>query len=311
MRNQLGKDLYDGLVAFYYSSGSGSGSGESRFAGLLPYVQRPLANLALAEYVDVGQLEIETAGVRVNTSDGHKSAYSWQVENVQNYFLKHGWDAIEQLLQYLEEHLATFPEWRQSEGFTISREHFIQTTAEFSKYVKIAGSRRTFQALWPFMWEAQETQIRAQLGTDYFIELQERFRSVQEGSGSGAGDGTGNQLNADDRAVLDLLRPALAHLTIAEAVASLPLMISAEGIHLTTKMGTTENAQEKKKAPENLMRATQRRHETTGKGWLKKLKSYLNKNASSTRYTTYFESDAYTDTSTTQDSDDLTVCSML
>lgn len=247
--------------------------------GLLRLVQEAVANLASLEYLVVNQVQISDQGIRLAVD---KTAFQWQIKDLQAYFRRKGYNALEEVLAYLEEHVADFPAWASSPAATQARELFIASASEFSRHYDIAGSRLTYVALLATIRKVERFQLEAVLSEGYFDELKAQLAL-----------GT---VSADNALVLDrYLRPALAHLVVAKAVPEVGLTFNGAALELNVYRFDDANTKEADANLDSLIGLKISQAAADAQVYLTKLRRYLNAQASPTRYATYFASPAYTD----------------
>lgn len=250
--------------------------------GLLRLVQEAVANLAALEYLVLNQVQISTSGVHIFSDAAKKTAFQWQIKDLQAYFRRKGYNALEEVLTYLEEHVDSFAGWASSLAATQSRELFIASAAEFSTHYDIAGSRLTYNALLATMRKVERFQLKAVLSSGYFEELKTQLRA-----------GT---VSSDNAYVLDeYLRPALAHLVVAKAVPEVGLTFNGAALELNVYRFDDANQKEADASLDGLLTKKIAQAEADAQVYLTDLRNYLNRQASDTRYATYFNSSAYTD----------------
>lgn len=241
---------------------------------LLERVQAALANLALAQYADIGQVAISDAGFQINVQDAVKTAFAWQIEGVKGYFLRNGYNALEKLLRFLEENRAAYPLWVNSEAYTIFKSHLINSSSEFSGYCDIGDSRRTFLALRPIMRTVEQLTVAPQITPGLYAQVLDEIR-------------TGAALSEPAGTLLELLRPAVAHLVIAEAIPVLPLEITAGGVVVNELL--TAEGMAKRLAPGSMLQERKAQAHATGMRYLASAVEYLKASATESRYKSFYD----------------------
>ena len=187
---------------------------------LLPYLRRPLCQLAFAQYLPFAEVQLADDGITVSASTERKPATERQIIALRKTLLESGWKSLENLLAYLDFHQVDFPAYvtfRDAQQLSL-----LPTAGEFTKYYQIFGSRLTYQALKP---------TADLLETDVLIPL--------------LGDRWPGILTSTDIADRTLCRHArtwLATKTIAEAIPSLAIEVSGNGlkVHYTASIDNIE-----------------------------------------------------------------------
>jgi hypothetical protein len=270
LRPALGSDFFDELLL-------DTSSEAARLRELLAF---SLANLTMVSFLDVAQVQISGAGVQIISGEREKTAFQWQINALKTNLGRKGFNGLEKALGYLEQHAADFPTWVASETAQRSREQFISSASEFSTYYNISNARLTFQALASLLRKTERFRLEPAVGTDFFDELKQQLR-----------DKVLTPENAD--LVTDYLRPALAHLTMAQAIGELGFSLNGTALELNVYRPDDSNSKESDPGLTQLldMKAGQALHD--GERYLRRLVTHLNATASALRYPTYFASPAY------------------
>jgi hypothetical protein len=248
--------------------------------GLLRLVQEALANLGLLGYLPLNQLQISDGGVYLLS--GGKQPFQWQINELKANLRSKGYNALEAVLAYLDEHAADFPAWATSTAAVQARELLIPSAAEFTRHYNIGGSRLTYQAFLAIIRKVERFQLEAVLSADYLRELKAQL--------------VAGTLTPDNQDVLeDYLRPALAHLVVAKAIGEVGLSFNGPAIELNIYRPDTANEREADAGLDALLRLKASQAEVDAQGYLTKLRRHLNRFSSGSRYATYFNSSAYVD----------------
>jgi hypothetical protein len=252
LRPALGAEFYDELL-----------EATSNEAERLRYLlASSLANLTMVSFIDDAQVQISGSGVQIISTDREKTAFPWQIANLKVNYSRKGNNGLEKALAYLEAHTADFPSWAASDVAKKTRGFFITSATTFSESYNISNARLTFQALASLLRKTERFRLAPVLGEEFFDELKQQLR-----------DGA---VTAENEKLLDdYLRPALAHLVMAQAIGEL-------GFSKESDPGLTQLLE---------MKADQATDD--GEHYLRKLTKHLNTTASETRYATYFHSAAY------------------
>lgn len=229
IKRLLGTAQYNELVEFYNSgsgsgigSGSGSGLGEqiassAKLTELLEMVQLPLINLACYLGFDLLVTKVSNQGAYRTETDKQKGLYQYQEVSLRNTFKASGFDALDDLLAYLEENKDDFPNWKNSSEYTSTKLYLINSTAEFDEIYPINESRLVFMILQKFMRLVENAEIVALLGRELFNEIKLQIS---------AGD-----LSAANEIILIHLKTALAFLTVSRAANEMGVTWSDKGLY--------------------------------------------------------------------------------
>jgi hypothetical protein len=249
-------------------------------AELLRLVQAPIARLAVAAGLTAHQARIDGTGVHIMSTETSKTAFQWQVDELRATNREKGWSDLDLLVQWLEEnHESTtqLQAWASSAAGQRHRRELFTCTADFHEYENILEARRTFLALAPIRRRLEDFSLAPVLSEAFLFELRDQVRT--------------RALTSDNENLLrSYVYPALASLTIGHAVTELRLRLAGEGVALS------HEAQAKPIDP-GLQRLLKDKVEDSiqnGVRYLGRLRDYLDRTASTTRFATYFSSSAYT-----------------
>jgi len=275
----LGQAQYDALNDAYNAD-----TMSDEQTDLLASVQLPLAQFSFLLYMPTGNIVITNDGFKQSQSDTLQQATKWSYEKLERSYEELAFSGIESLLAFLETNITDYPLWSASSNYTIFKEFFIQTALEFSKYVPINDSRRTFLALKSQMLDVESNEIMGSLGMDYYLELKTKIV-----------DGT---LDADDAKLMKFIKPAIAKMTLGKGLMSLTVAIDNTGVSLyNAGSSPADTAQPREPAAMDRLSVLAAPFLTSANNYLGQLRIYLNKNASDSLYPTYYASSAYLDPS--------------
>lgn len=275
IQKHLSDALYLDLVGKY-----NAGTLSAIEAKLHSIAQNVITNIGLGLNVDIKQISYSDSGLQRREDAESKTAYQYQKNDLQRYFLTRGYNAIETMLEYLENNTATFTTWVNSPAYTISKTLLINSATEFSKHYDIKNSRRTFLSLQHIISNVETFEIEDVISTDLFDEIKGQILS-----------GT---LSEDNTILLDkYVNKALAYLSISKALTEFVVNIDHSGIYISESNSAQSSKAEKKTPPDHLREA--KKHDTyrTGMAYLDKAAEFLNKKASEIKYAAYFNSEKY------------------
>lgn len=261
----------------------------AKYQTLLPYVQEALAHFAYAKWSHGGHTTISDRGTTKRSTESESMVWQWQLKDLQdNHLLRHGFDALDWLLEYLETNKATYTDWAgDTSAYTINKKYFINNIDQFEEYYNLQGSRRAFKALFPIMRHVEEFTITEHIGETFYNTLKTAIANASI---------TGDNLTV----VQNYIRPAVAYLTIAQAADQHAAFINQEGIFIFN-IESGEGNNKTQLYSEEAIKRVKTKAEENGKAWLKKLSDYLNANASDSKFSDYFDSDLYVSPTATTD----------
>jgi hypothetical protein len=254
---------------------------------LLELVQIALANLAYASQVTVAQLQIDDAGIRIASDENNKTAFQWQINDLREYLSNTGHAALEEVLSFLDENRAEFPSYVQSEAYKANRTLLLNSARDFSRYYNIGGSRRTFLALVAIIDRLEVLTLEPALSPAFCAALRAEIQ-------------TGTVAPATE-SVLRLLHPALAHLSMSQAIGELSFNLNGGALELQVYRADNANGKESDPGLTELLALKRTQALDVGREYLRTLVAFLNANASADRYAEFFTSNCYVSPTPTPD----------
>lgn len=200
---------------------------------LLPYCQEALAYLAFEKYIPIGNVNISDAGIHIQVNENSKQAFNWQVTDVRSALEDEGYNKLQTLLEFLWANKASYTEWANSTNATAYRSHFINSATEYNQYVDIKSSFKTFSLLRPSIKKVEDLQIKPILESWANGKHAELLAAIAQGT----------ELTGNDFTVYQLIKPALAHLSMAHAVQAQSLSVNSMGVVQSSIQGTDQREQ--------------------------------------------------------------------
>jgi hypothetical protein len=165
----LGNNLYDELEEFYLEPPEGELTEvQLSVQSLLTRVQHAIVHLGYFLGFDFLNISVSDMGFSRLESDRAKSLYKYQEDNLREYFRNSGFNALDDILVFLEENIAHFGEFKASPSWTVFRQSFIPTARVFNEICFINNSRLTFLRMRPHMSHVEETRVLPILGQEIF-----------------------------------------------------------------------------------------------------------------------------------------------
>ena len=247
---------------------------EEPFLAAITLLRKPLALYALYLGIDEFAVSITSQGIQVVENDTHKPAPQYKVQNLKETWMRRAHTLLDLALLHLEANASDFPTFSPS-----NPDLFIKSASEFNKYVDIRSSRRVFLTLIPTIRSVESKYIKHTLSNSYFDSLKQ---AVQASS----------SLSNDDQAVMNLIQPALAHLTMARALQEISIDILDWGI-FANAASTFTNLQTKQTSNKDRISVMIEANLKDGEAELKELQEYLDTNSTASKYSQYFNSDRF------------------
>ena len=243
-------------------------------AKLLEMVRKPLALYALWLGADEFGVSVSSQGIQVIETPTHKTAPQYRVQNLKENWIRRANTALDLVLKFLDEHREDYPAYICQDA-----DLFIRNTLEFNSEVDIRESRRVFVALKPVIRSVERKYIRPALSSELFDELKQVLLSNSE-------------MSKEQKALMDQIRPALAHLTISRALIEISIDVLDWGI-FDTAGNTFANVSSKQASNKDRISIMAEANQRDGEAELKALQQLLDETASETVYPLYFHSSRY------------------
>ena len=250
------------------------GTSEANLVKLVEMIRKPLALFALWLGADEFGVSISSQGIQVIETPTHKTAPQYRVQNLKENWIRRANTSLDLVLKFLDEHTEDYPGYDPQDA-----DLFIRGTLEFNSEVDIRESRRVFVSLKPIIRSVEKKYIRPTLSAELFNELKAAWQS-------------GEDLTPSQIALLELIRPALAHLTMARALLEVSIDILDWGI-FDTAGNTFANVSSKQASNKDRISIMAEANQRDGESELKALQQFLDEMASEEIYPAYFHSTRY------------------
>jgi len=164
----LGLDLVDRLENLDENS---TAEDDKKYLALLPFATRALGALALALSTDETSINTGDSGHTVTRTENLAPASDSKIEKAKASLESRAWNNIEILIEYLEEKIADFPEWKNSRYYKHCKTKYFPSASVFqdSGLIDINYSRLCFEKLRQLIIRVEKTEVR-ELLTDELDE---------------------------------------------------------------------------------------------------------------------------------------------
>jgi len=143
---------------------------------LKEYCENVVANKAYLNGLPFFDLIETESGFAVTRTETKAPASPERVKALKEGIEKWLSDAIERLLEYLEESIQYHEDWKGSETFTLLTETYIHTLKEFRRYAPFSGTRLDFVAKLPAMLDVIHLKIEPVISPELSDEIIEQLR---------------------------------------------------------------------------------------------------------------------------------------
>lgn len=165
--NVLGKNLYDSINGMAESSGA-------QDEDLLHLCRCIISNHAFWDAVPFLDLQLTPGGFGVIGSNNLVPASKERVERLREQCLIRRDAAVEDVIEYLEDHETYHDDWKGSKTFSLLNDCLIRTAKELENYASWTGTRRDFLKLQPKMIQLTSSHLMPVFSRDYIEELIEK-----------------------------------------------------------------------------------------------------------------------------------------
>lgn len=176
--------------------------------------QEAAANFGYYLYLPIGAVQISDNGIHVVDNENTKTASDKQFKELQRSFKKSGHQALDELLEVMEQSADKFRHWFNSDCHTIYKELLVNKTTIFNTYYHIFNSRQTFVAMRPTIKVVEDQFISPVIGFDLLEALKK------------------NQTKAERKEVKRLLQQSIVAFTIMKTVNNGMFILDAKGMHM-------------------------------------------------------------------------------
>jgi len=111
------------LVSAYLSASS-----KDPEATAIDYLQRAMLHFAVFEHTIFLITRVSNDGITIKKNDDEPTAFKYQVDELNNKLITTAWFWMNQLIQFLNDHLDDFPEWADSD----QKKAFFELPPDFS-----------------------------------------------------------------------------------------------------------------------------------------------------------------------------------
>lgn len=204
---------------------------------------------------------ISSSGFKRTESDKLKSLFKYQEDELKTYFRNAGFDAMDEVLSFIEENISSFAEFKASANYTLIRQSFIPDTKTFDGIVHIAASRLTFLRLRNHMNLVEDMEIYPILGSDIYIAIKQEMVK-----------------DTPDEKVLKILpyiRKPIAYLSSALLMEESGADLTEKGLYFDATRAIDTNTSEHQPSTDSRIGILVSRNRSIGNIYLDQLKSYL------------------------------------
>lgn len=226
----LGKELYTAFTTAYTAAADDAAFNlDATNAKLLDQCRRVTGPLFCYHFVPKTDVQVSDSGVQRTETATNKTAFQYQNTNYREENFSEGQNAIEMLIQFLEDNTADYTRWADSKEFKKYRSLFIKTAADFSDLYPSATPYRNYWAFRAKILDVEENQIRPFLGDVLFDALKLKDQD------------TVPSFSNYETLLLFKLKKAIAYFSVAFSVPFIAVNINENGISSGAKRVLSSN----------------------------------------------------------------------
>lgn len=273
IEDALGNELYGSLNSAYQLTTNELELTTAQ-QNLLEQCRKVIGRYLCYHYAPIAEIQVSESGARRSENNNSKTAFQYQVTNFRNENLRQAELYTEKLLQFLETNQSAYPEWLNSAAYKDYSSLFIKTAKDFDAQYKTPSPYRNYWAMRWKMRDVEEQHIKEVLTEPLFTDLKTKYNNPSV------------TLSDEEKALVALLKKAIAYLTVAFAVPHIGVRIDAMGITVAgPTTASQDDASKRTDARSDKVSLLISSCENAGRTWLKMAAEYLNKNAG--KFTAY------------------------
>lgn len=236
----VGPELVDRLIHIYNEPLVNDS--ESQF---LELAQRANANLAFWYGFDELSVSMSNNGAQQKSDGSYSGLYKYQARDLKNSYKNKGFNALDELLCFLECHLTDFPEFKDSDTYTQIRSSIVPDAKTINRFLPI-NSRLIFLRFRPHISFVEETRLVSFIGDRICVELRKEL---------------GKDARSDRFvSLIEKLQPVVIFLAASRLLKTAGSMTD-RGLYFTTVRNTSGNDEEEIPADETIISLRARQYE--------------------------------------------------
>jgi hypothetical protein len=262
----LGFDMYEALLLLYGTEESQEPSDDEKLRReLLSKIQFATIHLAFFVGFDFLNISVTDAGFQRIETERTKGLYKYQEDSLKAFFAETGYNALDDVLVFLEQNIDSFEEFMNSENFNKLITSFLPNVKTVEEIpFNIHRSNLIFLALQPALSFIEDTAIRTVLGEAI-------YNTVKEEMGNDVTD-------AKVLALLPYIRKPLIYLASAMLMEETGATLYDKGLYFEKNEDQQRAKVVKAPATEERIAVLVNRNRLIGNNYLEMLKAFLLEN---------------------------------
>lgn len=266
IRPLLGFDICEEIRVFYEAADSQDPTdGEILMAELLRKVQFATIHLAFFIGFDFLNISVTDAGFQRIETERTKGLYKYQEDSLKTFFSTTGFDALDDILVFLEKNIAAFETYLNSDNYNKFITSFLPTVKVIESIpFNIHGSRLIFLALQPAIAYIEDTAIRPVLGEKIYSDIKTEMAK--------------DDIDVKYRLLLDYIRKPLIYLASSMLMEETGATLYDKGLYFDKNEDQQRAKVVRGPAPADRISILVNRNRLIGNNYLEMLKTYLTAN---------------------------------
>jgi len=192
----IGKALHKKLLEVVHQNND-----DEALKDLLTEVRLPLANFAYSLAIAKLNVNVGETGFTVTVGNNLEPASKWRIDEFRESVNSAGNDALEILIEFLEDNVEAYPLWKTSKAYSFQKQFFVNNAKEINDSVFLEISRIEFLKLKQNIHIIEQAEIKAAICSRFFNQLKSEIK-------------TGNISNDNQLILNSYIRPALCYLAL-------------------------------------------------------------------------------------------------
>lgn len=261
--NLIGKDEFNSIAAVYEAAEFNLDNViDPVIKQAIFFAQKISSNLGYLFGVPIISLSIGSGGIQIQSNSEKKTAFQWQTDELKDSLQELGHTAIEELLEWLEEHPDKFSAYIASENYAKQKRFLISNAKDFSQYFDIRASRFLFQNLCSIMYRVEAQTMEKLFGEDFYQSLK-------------ADDAS----EVKKKLATKYIKPALALLTGAKSIKERIFSYNNGVVGYNFVAASTQNIKENKELSEEKIEPLYKSLTDDANAFLQDAQEFIAKNA--------------------------------
>lgn len=199
-------------------------------------------------------------------ADKDTGLYRYQEENLKRRFKNDAFDALDNLIEYLQGNADNFTEFKSSEFYTETKEAFFKNTADFNQIYNINNSRLVFLQFSRFFDRVIDFEIIPTMGQALYKKVVDEMKKDQD-------------QDPDLISLVPFVKKAMAFLSVAYGIDELGLQVTDKGMFFEVQDASSNSNVKESPADADLKQQIYQRARKTGDSYKAMLFEFLRDNS--------------------------------